>query len=90
MQSALDLCMVWFFTAFACVSTFGPRLSPARMNLVQEVQPSGHGNPIPGRSPLKEESELPGLPAGLVGVIEKITTLRKPGHTAGYAGQSEE
>ena len=33
-------------------------------SLVLEVQSSGHGNPIPGRSPQKEESEPPGLPAG--------------------------
>ena len=45
---------------------FGLAPSPARMNLVLAVQSSGHGNPIQRLSPLKEESELHGSPAGLV------------------------
>ena len=65
MQTALDLCVVWSLYGLY-MSTFGLAPSPARMNLVLAVQSSGHGNPIQRLSPLKEESELRGSPAGLV------------------------
>ena len=66
-QCKPPLTSVWSgpYTGFTCVSTFGLALLSPRMNLVQAAQSSGHGNPIPGPSPLQEESELRGSLAGL-------------------------
>ena len=67
-QCKLPLPYAWSgpYMDSTCVSTFGLVPLPARMNLVQAVQSSGHGNPIQGLSPLSGESELRGSPAGLV------------------------
>ena len=67
-QCKLPLTYAWSgpYMDSTCVSTFGLVPLPARMNLVQAVQSSGHGNPIQGLSPLSGESELRGSPAGLV------------------------
>ena len=66
-QCKPPLTYVWSgpYMGFTCVSTFGLALLPPRMNLVQTARSSGHGNPIPGPSPLREESERRGSPAGL-------------------------
>ena len=67
-QCKPPLTYVWSgpYTDSTRVSIFGLVPLPARMNLVQAMQSSGHGNPIQGLSPLKGESELRGSPAGLV------------------------
>ena len=66
-QCKPPLTSVWSgpYMGFTCVSTFGLALLSPRLNWVQAAQSSGHGNPIPGPSPLQEESELRGSLAGL-------------------------
>ena len=66
-QCKLPLTYVWSgpYMGFSCVSTFGLAQLPPRVNLVQAALSSGQGNPIPGPSPLQEESERRGSLAGL-------------------------
>ena len=57
MQTALDLCMVWSLYGLYMCKHFWPSPSPARRNVALAARSSGHGNPIPTLSPLKEEME---------------------------------